>query len=297
MHEEYISCRLCPRACGADRTQAHGVCLMGSETRLARAALHFGEEPCLVGTGGSGAVFFVGCSMGCAYCQNRAILKADAGRAVSDRTLADIFLRLEKEGAENLNLVTASHFLPAVTTALRDAKSRGLSIPVVYNTSGYETKEALHTLSGLVDIFLPDCKYYKAETAARYSRAPNYPEVALSAIAEMAEMTGDAVFDARGVLLRGTVVRFLLLPGALLEAKAALRRVFSICGNRVIYSLLAQYTPPKESPYPELLSRVSRRDYVSLVRYAMSLGIERAYTQEESAVGEEYTPAFDGTGV
>ncbi len=297
MHLEYQSCTLCPRACGVDRRKVRGACGMGDEVRLARAALHFGEEPCLVGEGGSGAVFFVGCPLGCVYCQNHAILPPDAGLPISEREMRDIFLRLQSEGAENLNLVSASHFLPSVVSALQSAKTEGLRIPVVYNTSGYESVASLQRLRGLVDIYLPDCKYYRKESAKRYSHAEDYPALVLPAIEEMLCQTGEPRYDERGVLLSGTCIRLLLLPDGLLEAKASLRRLFSHFGNRVIYSLLAQYTPPKASPYSELLSRVPRSDYLSLVRYAVSLGIEHAYTQSADAVGEEYTPAFDGTGV
>lgn len=293
----YRSCRLCPRACGVDRTAgAVGVCRVGSELRVARAALHRWEEPCLVGKNGSGAVFFSGCGLGCVYCQNREISRGEAGAAITVGRLSDIFLELQEAGAANLNLVTGTQFLPSILFALESARTRGLSLPVVWNTGGYETGETLDALRGYADIFLPDMKYAKPETAREYSRAPDYPTVALAAIEKMATLSGEPVFDPDGRMLRGTVVRLLLLPGHLLEAKTALSRVFRLCGNSVVYSLMRQYTPQPGLPAP-LDRRVNDRDYSAFVNYALSLGIERGYTQERDSAADSFIPAFDLTGV
>ena len=295
--DAYRSCRLCPRACGVDRTAGKtGACRVGSELRVARAALHPWEEPCLVGDKGSGAVFFAGCGLGCIYCQNRAISRGEAGAAITVERLATIFLELQEAGAANINLVTGTQFLPSILPALTSARERGLSLPVVWNSGGYETDATLDALSGSVDIFLPDYKYASAKTAKAYSGAPDYPAVALAAIEKMLSISGDPVFADDGRLLRGTVVRLLLLPGRLLEAKTALTRVFRQCGNAVIYSLMRQYTPQPGLPSP-LDRRVTDREYKSFVDHAVSLGIERGYTQEKDCAEESFIPSFDLTGV
>jgi len=293
----YRSCRLCPRACGVDRTAgALGVCRVGSELRVARAALHPWEEPCLTGDKGSGAVFFSGCGLGCVFCQNRAIARGEAGAAITVGRLTDIFLELQDAGAANINLVTGTQFVPSILPALDDAKARGLSLPIVWNSGGYETIETLDALAGKIDIFLPDMKYATRETAIACAHAPDYPEVALTAIETMLTVSGEPVFAPDGRLLRGTVVRFLLLPGRLLEAKTALSRVFRLCGNAAIYSLMRQYTPQPGLPSP-LDRRVTDREYSSFVDHAVSLGVARGYTQEKDSAEESFIPAFDLTGV
>ena len=295
--DAYRSCRLCPRACGVDRTAGKtGACRVGSELRVARAALHPWEEPCLVGDKGSGAVFFAGCGLGCIYCQNRAISRGEAGAAITVERLATIFLELQEAGAANINLVTGTQFLPSILPALTSARERGLSLPVVWNSGGYETPGTLDALSGSVDIFLPDYKYASAKTAKAYSGAPDYPAVALAAIEKMLSISGEPIFAGDGRLLRGTVVRLLLLPGRLLEAKTALSRVFRLCGNSVIYSLMRQYTPQPGLPSP-LDRRVTDREYKSFVDHAIALGVERGYTQEKDCAEESFIPAFDLTGV
>ncbi len=295
--DAYRSCRLCPRACGVDRTAGKtGACRVGSELRVARAALHPWEEPCLVGDKGSGAVFFAGCGLGCIYCQNRAISRGEAGAAITVERLATIFLELQEAGAANINLVTGTQFLPSILPALASARERGLSLPVVWNSGGYETDATLDALSGSVDVFLPDYKYASAKTAKACSGAPDYPAVALAAIEKMLSISGEPIFADDGRLLRGTVVRLLLLPGRLLEAKTALSRVFRLCGNSVIYSLMRQYTPQPGLPSP-LDRRVTDREYKSFVDHALALGVERGYTQEKDCAEESFIPAFDLTGV
>lgn len=295
--DAYRSCRLCPRACGVDRTAGKtGACRVGSELRVARAALHPWEEPCLVGNKGSGAVFFAGCGLGCIYCQNRAISRGEAGAAITVERLATIFLELQEAGAANINLITGTQFLPSILPALTSARERGLSLPVVWNSGGYETPGTLDALSGSIDIFLPDYKYASAKTAKAYSGAPDYPAVALAAIRKMLSISGEPIFAGDGRLLRGTVVRLLLLPGRLLEAKTALSRVFRLCGNSVIYSLMRQYTPQPGLPSP-LDRRVTDREYKSFVDHAVSLGVEHGYTQEKDCAEESFIPAFDLTGV
>lgn len=265
---------------------------MGAQAVLAHTMLHMWEEPFLSGTRGSGAVFFSGCSLGCVYCQNKAISRGERGKPVSVERLAEVFLSLEEQGAHNLNLVTASHFLPSVRAALVLAKEKGLRLPVVYNTSGYETREALSALKGLVDVYLTDLRYARADTAARYSGASDYPAVARAAAREMVSQTGTPAFDEKGMLIRGTVARVLLLPSHLIEAKMSVKYLYDSFGDDVYISLMRQYTPMKDA-LPPLDRPVSDAEYLSLVKYAASLGVTRAFTQEKGSVSESFIPDFE----
>lgn len=294
--EYYRACRLCPRACGVDRTAGEvGYCGMTADLKVARAALHAWEEPSISGKGGSGTVFFSGCGLGCIFCQNRPIALGEAGREISVSRLADIFDELEAAGAENINLVTAAHFVPSVLAALSIARGRGNRLPIVYNSGGYESPETLGMLKGAVDVYLVDYKYASPSLADACASAPDYPSVALSAIGEMLSQTGAPVFDGE-MLKRGVLVRFLLLPSALLDAKLGLRRVFSLCGNDALYSLMQQYTPMPNAK-PPLDRRVSEGEYRSLLSYAAALGIENGYTQERESAKDSFIPPFDLTGV
>ncbi|MBO5754620.1 MAG: radical SAM protein [Clostridia bacterium] len=289
----YASCRLCPRRCGAARTQGQtGVCGMDDTPRVACSMLHKWEEPFLSGTRGSGAVFFSGCSLGCVYCQNRAISRGKVGKPMDALSLCNLFLSLEEQGAHNLNLVTASHFLPSVRQALLFAKEQGFSLPVVYNTSGYETVEAIASLKGLVDIFLTDLRYARRETATLYSAASDYPDAARSALAQMVKQTGGPKIDGDGLLKRGTVVRLLLLPTHLIEAKMNLKHLWDTYGDEVYVSLMRQYTPMDGVPSP-LDRPVSDGEYLSLVRYAETLGVKNAFTQEKGSISESFIPPFE----
>ena len=292
-------CRLCPRKCGADRAGGNrGVCGCTDETRVARAALHMWEEPCISGEAGSGAVFFAGCALHCIFCQNRAISGGDAGRAITIPRLTEIFLELQRKGAANVNLVTAGHYALSVAEAVREAKKQGLSIPVVWNSGGYESVETLSQISDVIDIWLPDLKYLSSETAQAFSHAADYPEVAKKAIAFMAEAAGGPFFDDSGYMKRGVIVRHLVLPGHSEESKEVAEYLYRTYGNRIWLSLLNQYTPPEEKlPYPELNRRLTTYEYDKVVDFALSLGVENAYVQERSAAGERYIPAFDGEGV
>lgn len=291
---EYRRCMLCPRHCGVDRAKGErGFCGAAALPRVAHSMLHKWEEPFLSGKNGSGTVFFAGCPLGCVYCQNRAILSADAGEAYEISDLAALYLSLQKQGAHNINLVTAVHYAAHIPPSVHMARQGGLSIPVVYNSSGYEDVSTLACLAGSVDIYLPDFRYYTGQTAARYSGAPDYPEVARCALAEMVKQTGSPLFDSDGMMKRGTVVRLLLLPGHLIEAKKILHEVYSFYGEDVYISLMSQYTPmPWLEAYPELCRTVSAYEYASLVDYACALGVKNALVQEGSAASESFIPAF-----
>ena len=293
---DYI-CNDCPRRCGALRTdaQAGGVCLSPALPRVTRAAPHFGEEPCISGTRGSGAVFFSGCNLRCVFCQNRAISRQSVGETLTVEALRDTLLRLRDTGVHNINLVTGSHFVRPIAAALAGID---LGVPVIWNSSGYESVETLKRLEGLVQVYLPDFKYWKGETAKRYSAAADYPEAAQAAILEMYRQRGPYRLDAEGLLQSGVMIRHLILPGQKLAAMdvidfAAVR--FPEGG--VLFSLMSQYTPmPGLERFPELQARVSAADNDDLIDYMRRRGLE-GYCQDPAAATEDMIPAFDGTGV
>ena len=272
---------------------------MGMKVTAARAALHFWEEPCISGSEGSGAVFFSGCPMGCVFCQNAEISGKRAGREISVQRLAEIFLELQDRKANNINLVTAVHYIPSVAAALRLAKENGLHIPAVYNSSGYESVRSLKMLEGLVDIWLPDFKYMDPGPAALYSRCRDYPDRAKEALAETVRQAGPPDFDERGVMRRGVIVRHLVLPGLTGNAKKVIRYLHDTYGKDIFISILNQYTPVPgvEERYPELGRQVSEAEYERVLTFAERIGVENGYRQEGGAVGESFIPAFDGKGI
>ena len=292
-------CMLCPRECGADRESGQrGRCHADGRIRVARAALHFWEEPCISGKEGSGAVFFSGCSLGCVYCQNREISGGRAGIDISIDRLSDIFVELQDQGANNINLVTAGHYVPQVTEALRKAKDAGLNIPVVYNSSGYEKTETLRLLEGLVDIYLPDFKYMDAGLADEYSGAADYPRTAVSAVREMVRQCPSVQFDERGIMQRGVIVRHLLLPGHVREAKKIIRYLYETYGNQIYVSIMNQYTPCGDAAGDPLLRRkVTKREYERLLDFAAEIGLEQGFYQEGDTAKESFIPPFDCRGV
>ncbi|MCI8651738.1 MAG: radical SAM protein [Oscillospiraceae bacterium] len=289
-------CCQCPRNCGAERGEGRsgGVCAMGWAPVVARAALHFWEEPPISGTKGSGAVFFSGCSLRCVFCQNSVISQEGYGKAVSVERLREIFRRLVDQGAHNINLVTATHFAHAVIEALEES----VPVPVVWNCGGYESVETLRQLEGKVQIYLPDLKYLDRDRAKRYSAAPDYPEVATAAIREMVRQTGPCVFDENGVLLRGVIIRHLLLPGGVREAKAVMDWVAeTFPPEKVRFSLMSQYVPlGRAAEYPEINRPLRKSEIRSAQEYMTSLGIA-GYAQDAEAASRDYVPDFDLTGV
>lgn len=292
-------CHLCPRNCGVDRlTGQKGFCGVDAGIMVARAALHMWEEPCISGKEGSGAVFFSGCSLGCAFCQNRTISKGQSGKVITVEHLAELFLNLQAQKANNINLVTAGHFLPQVREALILAKEQGLTIPVVYNSSGYEKAEMLRYLEGLVDIYLPDLKYLEADLAGKYSHAKDYPEVAMKALEEMVRQVGMPEFDERGMMKKGVIVRHLLLPGHVRNSKKVLEYLYGTYGDQIYISLMNQYTPmPAMKDDPQLSRKVTDREYDRLLDHAISLGVTNCFIQEGETAKESFIPEFNGEGV
>ena len=300
INEIMRDCTLCPRKCHANRAAGEtGFCGAGAELKAARAALHFWEEPCLSGSRGSGAVFFSGCNLRCIFCQNYDISVKNTGKTLSVRRLARIFLELQEKGAANINLVTACHFIPQICLALAMAKKQGLSIPVVYNSSGYEAPSSLRLLEGLADIYLPDLKYCSALLSARYSNAGDYFDKAAEAIAEMFRQVGAPVMDPdTGLMKRGMIVRHLLLPGHAGDSKRVLRYLHETYGNDIYVSIMNQYTPLRRLPqFPDLNRRADSGEYERVLAFAEKIGIEKGYIQEGGTAEESFIPAFDGEGI
>lgn len=321
-------CILCPRNCHADRTAENGTdvlaagngavhtarfpgyCGQTSEIKAARASLHKWEEPCISGQTGSGTVFFSGCNMRCVFCQNYRISRGENGNTISVGRLAEIFLKLQEKQACNINLVTPTHFVPQIIRALETAKRNGLTVPVVYNTSSYEKVETLEMLEGLVDIYLPDLKYYSPVLSGKYSGAEDYFRYASAAIAEMVRQTGKPVFEETSgtaggeedaLMVKGVIVRHLLLPDAVEDSKAVLRYLYHTYKNDIYVSIMNQYTPIPRfldiKRYPELNRTVTAREYDDVVDYAIALGIENGFFQEGETCSESFIPEFDGSGI
>ena len=296
---KYEDCLLCPRKCGINRSTGQtGVCGVSSEIKVARAALHYWEEPCISGKRGSGAVFFSGCSLHCVFCQNREISDGKEGKVISKERLSDIFMELADKGANNINLVTPGQYIHDIVWAVNDAKSRGMKLPIIYNTSGYENVTELKLLEGIVDVYLPDFKYMDSTLSARYSRAKDYPSVAKQALSEMVRQQPDVVIDdATGLIQKGVIVRQLLLPGHVNDAKAVLKYLYDTYHDHVYISMMSQFTPIALKDYPEINRTVTRREYERLVDYALKIGITNAFIQEGDVAKDSFIPAFDCEGV
>lgn len=296
---KYENCLLCPRKCGINRSTGQtGVCGVSSEIKVARAALHYWEEPCISGKRGSGAVFFSGCSLHCVFCQNREISDGKEGKVISKERLSDIFMELADKGANNINLVTPGQYIPDIVWAVNDAKSRGMKLPIIYNTSGYENVTELKLLEGIVDVYLPDFKYMDSTLSAMYSRAKDYPSVAKQVLSEMVRQQPDVVIDdATGLIQKGVIVRQLLLPGHVNDAKAVLKYLYDTYHDHVYISMMSQFTPIALKDYPEINRTVTKREYERLVNYALEIGITNAFIQEGDVAKDSFIPAFDCEGV
>ena len=290
-------CNLCPRMCGAwrDAKRGNGYCRMGAMPVVARAALHFWEEPCISGTKGSGTVFFTGCSLQCVFCQNEQIsVRREVGRALTARELSDVFFRLIEQGAHNINLVNPTHFASGIAEALR---FRPLPVPVVYNSGGYERAETLRMLEGLISIYLPDYKYRDSALSQRLSGAADYPEHAAEAILEMVRQTGPASFDGDGMLQRGTIVRHLILPGHTRNSIEVLDWLKENLPEGTLVSLMAQYVPcGRAADYPEIDRRITKREYEKVQQHLFALGLD-GYVQERKSAKKDFIPPFDLEGL
>lgn len=298
MYEEYEACRLCPRKCGVNRYKTVGYCGMGAELKAAKASLHQWEEPCISYRNGAGTIFFTGCSLRCVYCQNYQISTEHFGIDLTARQLSNIFLRLEERGADNIELVTPTHFIPQIISALEYIKHR-LTIPIVYNSGGYELTETIRRLDGYIDIFMPDIKYFSPELSKKYSSAADYFEYTSLAVKEMINQAGQLKYNSDGGLVNGTIIRHLVLPGGRHDSMKIMDWIAeNTASDSRLVSIMSQYTPfdfvPSE--YPELKRRVTKMEYNSVVRYAEKLGIN-GFTQEKNSAHSDYVPKFDLTGL
>lgn len=291
-------CNLCPRNCNTDRDKTTGYCKVTNTVKISRAALHHWEEPCISAHNGSGTVFFSGCNMGCVFCQNQDISHGAFGKEITLQRLAQIFIELQQQKAHNVNLVTPTHFAPQIIDAVKLARSNGLTIPVVYNTSSYEKAESIENLKGTVDVYLPDFKYMSAATAKKYSFCVDYPEVAKKAIDTMIKQTGPCVFDDEGVITKGVIVRVLVLPGHTCEAKQIIEYLYNTYGDDIYISIMSQYTPCTNlEKYPEINRRLTQQEYDEVVDFAVELGLENGFLQEGEAASESFIPPFNLEGV
>ncbi|BCN29319.1 radical SAM protein [Anaeromicropila herbilytica] len=300
MNQKLLSdCTLCPRECHVNRIQGNvGYCKMTDEIMVARAALHMWEEPCISGEEGSGTVFFSGCSIGCVYCQNHNIASGNAGKKITVERLSDIFLELQAKKANNINLVTPSHYVPQIMEAIDMSRGKGLDLPIVYNCSGYEKVETIKLLKGYVDIYLPDFKYISKEPAAKYSYCGDYFTFASKAIKEMVQQVGEPAFDKSGRMKKGVIVRHLTLPGYLEDSMKIIKYLFDTFRHSIYISIMNQYTPIAViERYPELNRTITESEYEKLVDYAIDLGLENGFIQEGETASESFIPEFNDEGV
>lgn len=296
---ELEECRLCPRNCGVNRSAGQrGFCGQSAVIKAARAALHMWEEPCISGERGSGTVFFSGCPLQCVFCQNHEIAVSRSGVEISVGRLAEIFLELQEKCAANINLVTPGHFVPQIIEAVTRARDQGLHLPIVYNTGSYEKTETIRRLEGIVDIYLPDFKYWDEKIGEKYAGAADYRQYACDAIQEMVRQTGPCQFDEEGYLQRGVLVRHLVLPGNTADSKEIIRYLYKTYGDRIYISIMNQYTPViKKDIFPELERRLTKKEYDEVVDDAIAIGVENGFVQEGETAEESFIPPFDYEGI
>lgn len=291
-------CTLCPRNCHINRNNNVGVCGASNKLVIARASLHYWEEPCISGDVGSGTIFFSNCNLKCIFCQNNQISSKGFGKEVSIERFSEICIELQNKGALNINLVTPTHYVPLIIEGLKLAKKNGLSIPIVYNTSSYENVDTIKSLNGLIDIYLPDLKYFSDEYSIKYSKANNYFLHASAAIKEMYIQVGKPIFDSDGIMKKGVIVRHLLLPGLESDSKKILRYLYNEYHDDIYISIMNQYTPIKKfTRYPNLNNTINDDDYDDIINFALDLGIKNAFIQEGKTCLDSFIPEFDITGV
>lgn len=292
-------CNLCPRNCFVNRLDGElGFCRASKNLKIAKVSLHHWEEPCISGVNGSGTVFFSNCNLKCVFCQNHKISHEDDGKTVSINRLSEIFLEQQERGALNINLVTPTHYVPQIIEALKLAKNKGLNIPILYNSSGYENIDTIKMLQGFIDVYLPDLKYCSDKYAIKYSKAPNYFIVACDAITEMVSQVGEVKFDADGIIQKGVIIRHLMLPGLLFDSKKIIDYIYSTFNDSVYISLMNQYTPMQVAiNYPEINKTVNPNHYDTLIEYCLKLGITKCFIQESGTSSTNFVPDFDLSGV
>ena len=287
------SCNLCPRKCGINRYKEKGFCGASNKVKVAYYSLHKWEEPVITGKNGSGTIFFSNCNLRCLYCQNRKISIEGYGKEISNKRLKEIMLELQITNASNINLVTPTHYVPQIASVLRKIKNKELFIPVVYNTSSYENIGTLMIMKDLVDIYLADLKYYDDDLASKYSFCSNYFEISTMAIDEMYRQVGSCKFGKDGLLLKGLIVRVLVLPGHIHDAKEIINYLYKTYKDSIIISIMNQYTPVFNSSYDNLNRKLTKDEYEEVINYALTIGVTNAFIQEGDTALESFIPHFD----
>ena len=287
------NCVICPRRCGVNRYQEHGFCGADNIVKVAYYSLHMWEEPVISGKKGSGTIFFSHCNLRCLYCQNKKISIDGYGKKISNKKLKEIMLKLQEDGAHNINLVTPTHYIPQIVKVLHNIKNKDLKIPVVYNTSSYENVGSLKILNGLVDIYLADLRYYDDELAKKYSSCDNYFEIATMAIDEMFRQTGTFVFDDDGMMKKGLIVRILVLPGHVHDAKEIIQYLYQTYHDDIYISIMNQYTPIETYCYDNLNRKLTEEEYEDVINYALTIGVSKAFIQEGDTALESFIPDFN----
>ena len=291
-------CNICPRGCNVDRTKQAGFCQMSDTVKIARSALHMWEEPCISGEQGSGTVFFSGCNLRCVYCQNKNISAEGFGKTITVERLSQIFIELAQKGALNINLVTPTHYVNQIIKAVKLAREKGLTLPIVYNSSGYEKVETIKALEGIVDVYLPDFKYFTQDMSVKYSQAPNYAQHAMAAIDEMVRQQGECVFNEEGIITKGVIVRHLVLPSYTENSKNIIKYLYERYKDKVFISIMSQYTPCTDlSEYPEIDRKLTEDEYDEVVDFAINIGVENGFIQQGEAASESFIPPFNLEGV
>lgn len=294
MNEKFNCCKLCPRNCKVNRNNNElGFCKSGNKIKIAKAYLHMWEEPCITGKKGSGTIFFSGCNLRCIFCQNYYISEMNNGVEISTRRFSQVCLDLQSRGATNINLVTPTHYVPLIIDGIKLAKKKGLCIPIVYNSSGYETVDTIKLLDGIVDIYLPDFKYYNDELAIKYSGCNDYFKYASLAIDEMVRQKGECIFDKDGNIISGVIIRHLIIPSRVEDSKKILKYLYQKYGNKVYFSIMNQYTPVKKFDLDELNRTLGTNEYDEVIDYAWNLGIRNAFIQEGMTQSESFIPTWD----
>ena len=293
------NCTLCMRNCNVNRNKGiKGVCNSTNSIRIARAALHFWEEPCISGKSGSGTVFFSNCNLKCVFCQNYKISSEGFGTEITIDRLAEIFLELQDKGANNINLVTPTHFVPQIIESLKIAKNKGLNLPIIYNTNSIDTLDTIKTLNGYIDVYLPDFKYFEDKIALKNSKIKGYSKIVLEVIDELVKQVGHPKFNEDGIIVKGVIVRHLLLPGLLFDSKKIIDAIYKKFEDSVYISLMNQYTPMYNAKmYPEINKSINEKTYDSIINYALSLGVKNGFIQESGTNSEEFVPDFNNEGV
>ncbi|NLK95992.1 MAG: radical SAM protein [Clostridiales bacterium] len=299
-YDSYLKqCKLCIRNCNVDRTNGKvGFCKADDKIKIARADLHFWEEPPISAGGGSGAIFFSHCNLKCVFCQNHEISQEYNGISISINRLSEIFLELQEKGANNINLVTPTHYVPQIKEAIELAKQNGLSLPILYNTNGYDSLNTIKSLKGYIDVYLPDFKYVNNDYSVKYSNAPHYFENILTILKEMVAQTGGCSFDDEGKILKGVIIRHLMIPGLLFDSKKVIDNIINNFGDKVYISIMNQYIPLfKASEYPEINKKLNPKHYASLIEYATSNGISNGFIQDDGTDIIDFIPSFNLKGV